>query len=131
MIKGFEDITYELTSEELVIADVIKERLLQNIGREMIVSNTRICKVLKAKGYKVTGPRVRKILNYLRTSDRIKMLIANQKGYYITTSIVEMNDYIDSLTDRIRAQEHLKAAMQQQLSEHQRAQQIELDFKSK
>ena len=128
MIKGFENITYRLTAEEYTIAEKIAERLVQNVGKAMAVNNTRISEYIKSLGHKVSGARIRKILNFIRTSGRVNMLIASKGGYYVTTSVVEMTDYIESLTDRIRAQEFLRASMQKQLAEHQQGMQAKLDL---
>lgn len=102
MISGFEEQTHELTEYELkkVLPAVIRGLKLRT-GKESAVTSTEAIKKMRIAGYKISSPRWRKLINYIRLSGEINNLICNSKGYYIATSCNEINEYLDSLRQRI------------------------------
>jgi hypothetical protein len=58
-----------------------------------------IIKRLKEKGSKISEPRLRKIVNYIRTMGMIP-LIATSKGYYVSFEMPDIQDQISSLKER-------------------------------
>jgi hypothetical protein len=103
MITGFEDITYELTKyEREVLLPLFVRGLKTKVGKHNSVTSSTISTTLKGQGYKVSGPRIRKIVNYIRVHRLIKNLIATSKGYYISEDPEEIEKYVESLRQRIR-----------------------------
>ena len=65
-------------------------------------------------GYKISEPRIRKIINYIRNNDMVPCLIANSDGYYVAQSNEEMLTYEDSLLGREEAIRAVRLAMERQ-----------------
>jgi predicted secreted Zn-dependent protease len=104
MLNGFEEQTASLTPEELLIADYIASRIRGNIGENMAVTSSKIITaVRKQYNSKFDGPRLRKVINYIRMTGMVKNLIATSKGYYIETDPDKINQYVESLMQRAKA----------------------------
>tara|TARA_R110002096_G_scaffold183994_3_gene362309 strand:+ start:483 stop:854 length:372 start_codon:yes stop_codon:yes gene_type:complete len=99
MIKGFEDYTYELTDDELLLVDKLIRGLSPKIGKQAAVTSTVICKSLN-----ITSPRLRKLINYIRTTNQLAGLCSSKNGYFVAESLQEIEDYIISLKQRIKSQ---------------------------
>ena len=76
MIKGFEDYTYELTEDELLLVDKLIRGLGPKIGKEKAITSTVICKSLN-----ITAPRLRKLINYIRTTNQLAGLYSSKNGW--------------------------------------------------
>ena len=50
--------------------------------------------------YLVSPPRLRKVINHIRTKGIVKCLIASSKGYYIAESREEIEAYLEGLKGR-------------------------------
>ena len=112
MITLFEDITYELTEYELnTLLPIVVKGLKSKYGKENAITNKKICEALKSKGYKVTEPRLRKVIHHIRVEQLIVGLCCNSKGYYVTDSIEELGRYVESLAQRIRSQQSIYKSM--------------------
>ena len=115
MIELFEDITYELTEYEKTLVPGFVAGLSKRIGKERAITSTEIIKKMPG----MTGPRVRKIINYCITNYLIKGLIGTSKGYYISQDISEIKEAINGLghreaaiqTRRVRLEEYLKSIL--------------------
>ena len=104
MIPSFEDITYSLTEyEKEVLLPIMIQGFKTKIGKDKVVTNPQICKALKAKGYKISEPRVRKIVFYIRNHNLIPKLIASSKGYWIATNQKEVELWLSSINAKIDA----------------------------
>lgn len=113
MLFGFEEQTAPLNDIELKAAGVIAD-CLQNhhVGKERAVTATHIGNSLakydtiyrdaKGRAY-LTGPRLRKIINYIRTQGLCHRLIASSNGYYISNNSNELAEYVKSLRERANA----------------------------
>jgi hypothetical protein len=99
MLKGYENITYELTEEEIDLLPVIIKGLLNKKGKKQAVSGTKIQKSLN-----LSGARLRKIIGYIRTHDLIFGLCSTKSGYYVAENIKELNECMISLKQRIYTQ---------------------------
>jgi hypothetical protein len=67
MIPTFEEQTAPLTDYELnVLLPLMIQGFKKKIGVDNCVTNPEICKALKAKGFKISEPRVRKLVFYIR-----------------------------------------------------------------
>jgi predicted GTPase len=101
MITGFENITQELNEyEEQVLLPVLVAGLETKIGKEKCVTSTYICQSMKDAGYKITPARLRKLVHEIRVKKLIKNLISNNKGYWVSNNVDEINTYRQSLKER-------------------------------
>ena len=99
MIKGFEDYTYELTNYENDLVEKLIKGLSPKIGRNNAVTSTVICKSLN-----IVGPRLRKLINFIRITNQLPGLCSSSKGYFVAKNLGEIDDYIISLKQRIKSQ---------------------------
>lgn len=104
MIKGFKDQTQPLNDyEQNKLLPIVIMGLREKKGKENAVTSHYIVKSLKKLDYKIDGPRLRKIINHIRTNDMILGLIATSDGYYIAGSESDLKDYEESLLGREEA----------------------------
>ena len=106
MLKGFEEQTHELTEYELSnIVPVLVEGLNKRVGKNKAITNPTICKHLSEyyKIKKITEPRVRKCIHFIRQRNLVPRLIATSKGYWVATSLQELLDWQTTLKGRINA----------------------------
>lgn len=108
MIRGFEDQTHDLTEKEIKkIVPAVRFYLRYRIGYDNAISGNVLLQRLNLSGYKVRPARIRKIINYLVISDVVirtgYVLIASNKGYFITRNKLEIQKWVLSMTDRIEA----------------------------
>ena len=104
MIKGFSNETSPLNDYELrVLLPVILAGLKDKQGKRNAVTNGYIIGRLKQQGYRIDAPRLRKVINHIRTNDLIPGLIATSEGYFLAEDEQELMDYEDSLRGREEA----------------------------
>lgn len=113
MITNFEKITAPLSLLEEEIGNSIMVIFENNPGA--VISAKQLVEILKDCNQdiktnrpnfgtdRIDGPRIRKIISYLRISKKLKNLVANSKGYYITDSPAVVMRYKKSLTERVSA----------------------------
>ena len=100
-IKGFENITFELTpKEQNEIVPAMVKALEKKVGKENAVTNKQMIDGLKTWNLKTNAPRIRKMIQYIRITGTIERLIATSKGYYISNDPKELINYIESLNQR-------------------------------
>ena len=109
MLKGFEKITAELTKEELDLVPIVIKGLSTKLGKDQAITSTKICKAIK-----ISGPRLRKIINHIRINNLLPALCSTSNGYFVATNIYEVQEYIISLKQRIKAQVDVLNALEQQ-----------------
>ena len=114
MITGFENITYQLTEEEIELAKLVFKGLKFNSSKNNPKTSKHIVKWFKDNGYKMDGARLRKIVNYLRGKQILPNLIATSKGYYVSDDLEEIKKQVKSLTERAKSQLHVA----QQIAEY-------------
>ena len=103
-ITNLEEITYELNDEELKILPILINGF-KNKKKESPIKAPEIVK--RCNEYltqtnikvKLTEPRLRKLVNYIRTNS-ILPLIATSSGYYVSTDRMEIINQIESLEQR-------------------------------
>ena len=116
MIPTFEEQTFPLTEYELqVLLPIMIQGFRTKIGVENCVTNPEICKALKGKGYKISEPRVRKLVFYIRHNNLVPKLIASSKGYWIATNKAEVESWLHSLIAKIDALQETKIYAEQML----------------
>lgn len=102
MITGFVPQTHELTDVEVnnMLPGMVR-RLKTKVGKNNAVTNKQIVAAFKSIGIKTGGPRIRKIINHIRIQGLVPNLIATSSGYYVAANKEELEDYIESLEQRI------------------------------
>ena len=100
MITGFELRTAPLTDDEKKLVPIIIKGLSQRTRKDLAITGSLICKRINATyGTKLSGPRLRKITNFLR-SEGILPVIATSNGYYVSYDEKEIRTQIESLSQR-------------------------------
>jgi hypothetical protein len=99
MITNFENITHNLTPNQIALVDKII-KIIITIKSPMVSYNLRslINKNLKDDEY-LNSIEFRKIVNYIR-SQSLLPIIANCKGYYVSYDTEVINKQIVSLNER-------------------------------
>ncbi len=108
MIKGFKKETQKLTDYELTLVPLLVLGLKTKIGKINAIKNKEMVAALKDLGHKVNEARIRKLIHYIRVNKLVKNIIATSKGYYIATTEKEINDFVESLQQRINSIEEVK-----------------------
>jgi|TARA_Y100000310_G_scaffold333427_1_gene410973 predicted transcriptional regulator len=109
MINNFEDITYELTEDELNIVPLIIKGITQRKGKDYAVSGKKICEKMNLE-----SARLRKIINYIRVNGLIYGLCSCNKGYFMASTLTELEDCIISLRQRVASQVKVLNALENQ-----------------
>lgn len=131
MIKSFEAYTYKITYEEkwYILPRLIKILSLA-IGNEKAITNNQILRDINITNpiytdssdvisqIKSNGPRIRHLIHVIRVNDIIPYLIATSKGYYISNDMDEVNDYIESLEDRVKSIANVLRALRKQVRKY-------------
>lgn len=114
MIKGFADETKPINDYELnVLLPVILAGLKTKTGKNNAVTNSYIISRLRPR-YRLDAPRLRKLINHIRTNDLLPGLIATSDGYYLATTENELLEYEDSLRGREEAIKAVRLAIARQ-----------------
>lgn len=115
MLQGFDKQTAPLNDyEQNTLLPVIVSGLKTKIGVAKVITGSTIIKCMKRAGYKLDGPRLRKIINHIRTNDLVPCLVSHSGGYYIATSADEVDDCIASIQGRIASQQAIIDALKDQ-----------------
>ena len=109
MINNFEDITYELTEDELNIVPLIIKGIAQRKGKDYAVSGKKICEKMNLE-----SARLRKIINYIRVNGLIYGLCSCNKGYFMASTLTELEECIISLRQRVASQVKVLNALENQ-----------------
>jgi hypothetical protein len=100
MLKNFENITHELTPFELECVEFLGQWFMANTGRKNMIKNENISKMVEDKfAKKLPPPRVRKVIQALRTNG-LPNLIASGRGYFYANEVKEVENWIISLKQR-------------------------------
>lgn len=123
-LTGFEDITHELSPQEVKIAKFLATEFFPNeaIGYKNAKTNKeiemKICLVAARYSielkHKYTSVRIRKIINYIRINGLCNCLLATSNGYYMTNDKNEIDKYLDSLRQRIQSIEAVYDSIENQ-----------------
>lgn len=104
MITTFEQYTHELSADEMEILQLVIHgfrgyKKTNPIKAELIVKRMNV--FLENNGYKIrlTQPRLRKLVNYIRSNSLIP-LIATSQGYFTTDCKLTIQEQIKSLQER-------------------------------
>jgi carbamoylphosphate synthase small subunit len=106
MIAGFDDITEELTNDELKLVQPLinglKTKTSDNPVKAPFIVKGMNAYAEKHGLIKISEVRLRKLVNYIR-SNGIAPVIATSKGYYMSTDQEEIKLQIESLKQRARS----------------------------
>ncbi len=129
MIQGFEKETAQLNDyESNTLLPIVVAGLRSKVGRANAIANAKICAKMRAAGYNLAEPRLRKIINYIRLNGLVECLMATSEGYYIATNEVELKEYEESLLSREQAIAAIRQAISQQRNKRFSAQQQSFNF---
>ena len=105
MINGFKEQTEPLNDYERdILLPVIVRGLQTKIGASAAITNKEMADKLQEHGYdKVSGPRIRKIINFIRIQGLITNLIASNNGYWVENDIQERRKYVQGVKDRAQS----------------------------
>ena len=104
-IVNFELITAELTRDERQLIKILIAGFKSHVGRNNAILSDEIVRRLndkKATPKKVTGVRLRKMCNFIRSKGMLP-LIATSHGYFISNDSNEIRKQIQSLNERADA----------------------------
>lgn len=116
MIPGFDIETAPLTDEELALVPGMVAGLRSKVGASKAITAKDITAAYAKQRVKMTGARVRKMVNHIRRHGLVTKLIATSEGYYIAESDAELSRYLRSLTGRIAAIQHVHDTLKNQLT---------------
>ena len=119
MIQGFETQTQPLNDYERgTLLPLIIRGLVTKVGAAKVIAGSTIISKMRECGYKLDGPRLRKIINHIRTSDLIPGLESTSQGYFVATQASEIDECIVSLQGRVDATQAIILALQRQKNIH-------------
>lgn len=114
MIKNFEQYTCALNEFEMSLVDGFCAGLRTKVGKRNAITNGAIIKSYEKMNIKVSSARVRKIINYIRINNLVSRVCATSDGYYVAANDDELNEYLQSLQERIQAQQFVYDSLRNQ-----------------
>jgi len=120
MITNFEEITRDLTADEMVFIPLL-ENGFRNHGPENPIKGPEIVAAVNEYAQKhniklrMTDARLRKCCNYIRTNSRLPV-IATSNGYFISYNPEHITKQVRSLQERAGAIMACAAGLQRFLS---------------
>ena len=117
MLKGFEEYTRPLTENELRHeVRLLAKEMTAHRGEDRAMSNGAIRDWLARNyGLRVSDTKVRAFINAIRTNGWCRHLIASSRGYYVATSVQEVEDYCRSLRGRENAIKAVRLSLQDEI----------------
>lgn len=116
MINGFEEQTENLSEYELSLVPIFVQGFSKKVGKVNSITSAEIIAKLKPQ-HKLSGARVRKIVNHIRNEGLLPGLIATNKGYYISNDPAEIEKYCESLKQRSNEIDRVMRSFQNHLSQ--------------
>lgn len=115
MLKNFEKITIELNPAELEYVEFLGQWFMGNQGKKNTLKNSDIAKLINRMfGKNITEPRVRKVVQFLRTHG-LPSLIATSNGYFYSDDIAEIEAWVVSLKQREAAIREIREKAERQI----------------
>ena len=116
MVRGFEDITKELTQKELKAARKIANALRGRMGVKNAITNKEMMAAMESYGMPVDSTaRMRKIIQYIRITGLVKGLCSSSKGYWKAATKDELHATFISMIERIKSQQETAASIKRDL----------------
>ena len=124
MIETFVKQTKPLDEYESgTLLPIMVKCLSRHVGKNAVITNSKMRERLSLFGHNVGGARIRKLISHIRLHGLVECLIATGKGYYVTRSVEELEKYIESLRGRIEAIQAVIDALLKQLEKLKQKQQ--------
>lgn len=104
-IKGFENITHELTEFETeTLIPVLVEKLSQHKEKANAIKCGQLSDhVIKRTGRRVNDPRIRKMIEHIRQNHLLPNVCAGVCGYYVTDGPEDLQQWIRTMKQRRNA----------------------------
>lgn len=99
MITNFEEVTEQLTKEEIKLLPVLIAGFKNHKADNPIRADEIVRRINATKHLSITPPRLRKLCNFIRARGMLP-LIATSKGYYVSYDREEIRKQIQSLEER-------------------------------
>ena len=102
MIPGYEDMDLDVKDGDLPIIKLIAKGLNARLGKENAISNRQIRDIFeKERNIKLTSPRLRAMITYIRAYNMVPCLCACGNGYFKAAKEEEWEDWKASMKARI------------------------------
>lgn len=128
----FTNITEELTDfEKKTIVPLFLNTLSETHSGNRFKTKW-ICGWFRASGYRVTDIRLRKMVNYIRVTNKAwpKVLIGASNGYFLTGDIKTVDNQIDSMRGRVNQMNAAIDAMEAQRENLKRGNESFIDIQN-
>lgn len=104
-INGFEKETNPLSPKETKWATLLARALKVRVGAENCITSDQIIANFRAMSppIKITGSRVRRMINHIRCNRWVTNLVATNNGYYVETDQKKILLYVTGLRQRVEA----------------------------
>lgn len=118
MLTGFEEITHDLSDKEKDQAGHVWRVMQHSFLNGQSITNAEISSLVEDEyGYSLSGPRIRKMINWMHTEGHLPRLIATSKGYSRAKTAKELLDYLKSIEGRLNSIHSRYKAIQRDLSQ--------------
>ncbi len=108
---------WNLSAHEQEVIYPLVVGILSHRAKEKVFSNTKIRKILLEFGEEINDAQIRKIVFHIRRNNDISLLLANTEGYFIGSSVEEVNDWIETHTARIEAMKSTLTKIKEQFAD--------------
>lgn len=126
MLKGFEDITADITEKEKSLIPVLLLGFNRHVGKDQAVTSKEIIEgINNYSGIKLNEARLRMIINYIR-HHHLPNLMASSCGYYISNDYRELLEYLESLEGRESAIRSIRINLKNYIDKKARGTQTQL-----
>ncbi len=104
MILNFEEYTVELNPSEVKLAEQLALNLKLHAGKNSAVTGKQIIKYFdKHENVKLSGAKVRKLVQYIRQNNLAPNVCATSNGYFCAMNAKELEEYITGLKQRLNS----------------------------
>lgn len=103
MVAGFELETQKLTEQEKKLLPGLCGALNRRIGKKNAITNKEMIDAYAQMDVHISAARIRKLINHIRVTGKVKNLVATSNGYYVAIDPTEIEKYKISLLQRANA----------------------------
>jgi hypothetical protein len=102
-LPGFPDIEYDIKEADMPAVEIVAAGLNKLIGKENALSNAQVRKFIKKKyDLKISDPKYRAIITYIRGHNLVPRLCSCGKGSYKAETDEEWEEWKESMRCRIK-----------------------------
>lgn len=100
-MQSFSEATATLNAYEIqTIVPLLVEKFKQHKGQGNAIKNKQLIAYCYANGIRLSEPRIRKIVEYIRQHELITGLIAKQFGYFLAENPEEILRWVGTMIKR-------------------------------